>query len=211
MRTSRVPKTVRCLFLPVIISAFLVPITSVPEISNNELHTIGIPLFTENGVVTDILQDYDGGVQYLLVAILAAIPWIEIALVIPAGIALGINPTAVAIFAFLGNVLSVYIVILFCSQVKSLWGSQSSDTDGSSEPSKRRQWANRLWDHYGLPGLALASVILTGVHVAALIALAIGSAKRAVAVWMTISIAIWTVGLTAATYYGIEGIQILLD
>ena len=104
----------------------------------------------------------------------------------------------VAIFAFLGNVLPIYGIIAFYSQLKTWWGSRRE-----GEPPARRKRAKKVWNRYGLPGLALVSPILTGVHLAATLALAFGSGKRAVAGWMTLAIALWTVVLTAGSYYGL--------
>ncbi len=49
-----------------------------------------------------------------------------------------------------------------------------------SEGGGRYARARRLWDRYGLPGLSLGGPVLTGVHVAALVALFAGSRSRAV-------------------------------
>ena len=45
--------------------------------------------------------------EYFLVFLGAAIPWLEIALVIPLGIISGLSPVWVMILAFVGNMLTV--------------------------------------------------------------------------------------------------------
>ncbi|MBS4024566.1 MAG: hypothetical protein KGZ96_02705 [Clostridia bacterium] len=64
--------------------------------------------------------------------------------------------------------------------------------------------------NYGVPGLALAGPLLTGVHLAALVALGLGAQKNAVSIWMTISLLIWTVVVTAASVFGLEQLTWLI-
>lgn len=151
---------------------------------------------------TDLFVETGGPLGYALVFLFAAIPWFEIFLVIPVGIGLGMNAVGVAVFAFLGNALSVYAVLVFHDRVRTWWvGRRGTEAEG--EPRERaRGRARAIWDRYGLAGLALCSPMVTGVHLAALIALATGSKKRAVGAWLTASIALWTAILTVASYYG---------
>lgn len=51
-------------------------------------------------------------------------------------------------------------------------------------------------------GLAFVGPILTGIHLAALIALLFGISHRSVATWTTVSLALWSIGLTAASVGG---------
>lgn len=157
------------------------------------------PVAGANGSATELLREAGGAVQYALVFVLAAIPWLEILVVIPIGIGLGLNAVGVAAFAFLGNVLPVYAIIAFYTRLREWWDRRR---EGDDEESTRHERARAIWDRYGLPGLAIASPIVTGVHLAAVIALAVGSSKRSVGAWMTASIAVWTVVLTAGAYYG---------
>lgn len=149
---------------------------------------------------TDLLADESGAVQYALVFLFAAIPWFEILLVIPVGIGLGMNAAGVAVFAFLGNVLPIYAIIAAHRRVTEWWEGRH-DSDGESD---RQGRARAIWDRYGLPGLAIASPIVTGVHLAAVIALALGSGRRAVGIWLTASIALWTAILTIASHFGFD-------
>ncbi|UHQ98203.1 small multi-drug export protein (plasmid) [Natrinema zhouii] len=154
----------------------------------------------ESENVSDLIRQANGTVQYIVIFVMAAVPVLEILVVVPIGIGLGLNPLAVALFAFLGNVLPVYGIIVLYDRLKTWW---EDWTDSNSGPSKRRKRALELWNRYGLPGLALVSPVATGVHLAAAIALTVGSRKRSVAVWMTAAIALWTILLTAGAYYGI--------
>ncbi|WP_129115711.1 small multi-drug export protein [Halegenticoccus tardaugens] len=165
-------------------------------------------LFDAPGIVgiesaaRDLLASTDGPAQYLLIFLLAATPLLEILVVIPIGVALGLNPLAVAVVAFFGNVVPIYGLILAHERVDRYLRARR----GGRSPSKRGARARRIWATYGLPGLALSSPIITGVHVAALLALGLGSPRRSTAIWMTVGIALWTVFVT---FVAVTGASIL--
>ena len=56
--------------------------------------------------------------EYFLVFLGAAIPWLEIALVIPLGIISGLSPVWVILTAIVGNLLTVLVVIIGFQKVK---------------------------------------------------------------------------------------------
>ncbi|ELZ39923.1 small multi-drug export protein [Halorubrum tebenquichense] len=160
------------------------------------------------GDVGGALAAAGGPVQYGLVALFAAFPWIEILVVIPVAVGLGLDPVAVGVTAFVGNAGSVWLLLAFHRRA-ARWRARRRGDDAEeeeSEPSRRREWARRVWDRYGLPGLALAAPVLTGVHLAALIALAAGSRSRDVAAWMGVGIAAWTVALVAGSALGVSAL-----
>jgi uncharacterized SAM-binding protein YcdF (DUF218 family) len=158
-----------------------------------------LPLFIDVGTT---IEEASGLLQYALVFVFAAIPIVEILVVVPIAIGLGLNPVLTAAFAFAGNVGSVYALILTYRRLLEWWAARRGD-DGA-ESGDRYARARQLWDRYGLPGVSLGGPILTGVHIAAFVALLAGSPGRAVAAWMTMSIAVWTVALTAASVAGLS-------
>jgi len=163
------------------------------------LPLVAFPTIATGGGISGLLESAGGTWQYALVFVLAATPWLEVVVVIPAAIALDLNPIAVAVLAFLGNTLAVYVIVFFYARLRSWWRAWRGETDGESGRSKR---ARRLWDRYGMAGLALASPLLTGIHLAAFIGLALGASNRSTAGWMTGSIALWTIVLTAGSVWG---------
>ncbi len=200
--------------------------------------------------------------QYLLIFLLAATPLLEILVVIPIGVGLGLEPVLVALFAFAGNVLPIYGIVIGYERLAAWLESRGGDaksnadadvdikanadvnggsdvntnsdadddadtdsdantgedmdkgaetnaeteTETETEESARRARARRIWNRYGLPGLALAAPIVTGVHLGALIALGFGSKKRGTILWMTVSIGLWTVAITVVSVVGFEAL-----
>ncbi|HMB50522.1 MAG TPA: small multi-drug export protein [Natronoarchaeum rubrum] len=153
---------------------------------------------------TDALAGVDGPLGYALVFLLAAIPVVEVLVVVPAGVALGMNPALVALAAFAGNLTTVLLVIVGSDRALAFVQRRFGDPD--DEPSKRVRRAKRLWKKYGTPGLALAAPISTGAHLAAVLALSLGSGRRDVASWMAGSLLVWTAALAAASFYGVESL-----
>jgi len=155
-------------------------------------------------------ETFAGGglLAYLLVFLAAATPWLEILLVIPPAVAAGLDPLLVAVVALVGNLLPVWGIILGYDGLRGRWRAwRGSDDEGNArdeEPSKRRQRAEGLFRSYGLPGLALAGPILTGVHLATVVALALGGRTRRVAIWMAASLVLWTAIITLVTVSGLS-------
>lgn len=147
----------------------------------------------------------DGPLAYLLVFVFAAIPVVEVLVVIPFGVAVGLDPLLVGVAAAIGNLTTVYAVVVASDWslrfVRRRYGDPTDDTDSSTI---RR--ARRIWDRYGLPGVALAAPVTTGVHLAAVLGLAFGSPRRRVLGWMTGSLVLWSSVLAAASWCGIEGL-----
>ncbi|MCZ8523273.1 MULTISPECIES: small multi-drug export protein [Paenibacillus] len=208
--------------------------------------------------MTEMLHTGGGSfLSYAAMLLMAATPWVDVFVVIPLGIAWGLNPIATAVLAFIGNWIPLLLLALFFREF-SAWrarrkarkrnqrttvsGSPGPQPEGGSggpvraepyggEPplegstasnetaagvtaagadseeaalgtSKRYARARRIWEKYGVPGLALVAPVLLGTDLAALVALTFGSSRRWVMLWMTISLVLWTVLMTVGSVYG---------
>jgi Ca2+/H+ antiporter, TMEM165/GDT1 family len=143
--------------------------------------------------------------EYAVLFGMAAVPFVEILVVIPLGIAYGLSPIPVALVAFAGNILPVWLIIAAYRRWESWRAAGSAEPKADPLASRRGERARRLRMRYGLPGLALLAPLLTGVHLAAVMALALGSPRRATAAWMAGAVAVWAIAITAAVHFGIEG------
>lgn len=72
--------------------------------------------------------------------------------------------------------------------------------------SKRRQKARKIWDKYGLPGLTIIGTGILSSHITALMACTFGGNRAYVSIWMTISLAIWSVALGIAVHFGMDAL-----
>ncbi|WP_077619023.1 small multi-drug export protein [Bacillus sinesaloumensis] len=167
-------------------------------------------------------------ISYLLVFILAAVPLFELIAVIPIAIVGGLSPIPVAILGFLGNLLTVLLLILFVDKIK-VWMkarkqkknpvrevermeplegegiiSQESAEIHAAEESKKEKRARTIFDKYGLPGLTILGPLLVGSHISAFMSMSFGSSRKLVTGWMITSLLVWTIVFTALAGSGIS-------
>lgn len=139
---------------------------------------------------------------YFLVFFGAAIPWIEIMIVVPLGIIRGLSPMWVIILSFAGNMATVLLLIVGFQHIKE-WMARRKQKKGKRQ-SKRQQRAEQIMNTYGLPVLALAGPILIGTHIAAFIGLVLGAKKMNTAIWSAVSIALWCLVFGILTAMGFD-------
>ncbi|GAA2711038.1 small multi-drug export protein [Cytobacillus oceanisediminis] len=113
----------------------------------------------------------------------------------------GLNPFLVAVLSFAGNFLTVFLLIVLFERFK-LWRRKKKGPE--EKESGRSKRGKKIWNRYGLPGLALAGPILIGTHIAAAIGMGLGAKKQWTTIWMTISLVLWSGIFTIATHYGFE-------
>ena len=130
---------------------------------------------------------------YLLVFVLAATPMFEVFTVVPLGILAGLPSFPVSIVAFLGNALTVFLLIVFIERLKLWWKKKRGGPEGEEKDSKRKLRAKKLWNRYGIPGLSLLGPILVGSHLTALMGISFGASRQRILAWMGISLSIWTI------------------
>lgn len=140
--------------------------------------------------------------EYFLVFLGAAIPWLEMALVIPLGIVSGLNPLWVVIIGFIGNMVTVMALIIGYDRFRS-WLAKRNEGKEEKE-SKRSERAKRIWNKYGLPGMLMLGPILIGTHIAAFIGMTLGASKKQTTIWSVISIALWALVFGILTALGFD-------
>ncbi|HDR7386534.1 TPA: small multi-drug export protein, partial [Bacillus toyonensis] len=89
------------------------------------------------------------------------------------------------------------------------WQAARKLKKGITKPSKKETRSRKIWERYGIPGLALLAPILVGTDIAAVLALTFGSNRTHVISWMTVSLAVWTVIFTVAAMYGLSFLNIV--
>jgi len=138
---------------------------------------------------------------YFLVFVLSAIPFFEAIAIVPVAIVGGLSPVPVIILGMVGNLLTVYLVIVFIDYIKK-W--RKSKKDEQEKENKRSIRARKIWKKYGLPGLAIIGPLFVGSHLTALMGVTFGGTKKATAVWMTVSLGVWCMMLALLAYFGFD-------
>jgi Ca2+/H+ antiporter, TMEM165/GDT1 family len=158
-------------------------------------------------------------ISYFLVFLLAAIPLFELITVVPLAIIGGLSPVPVAILGFLGNTLTVILLVVFVDRVKrwlavrkqNLVGVREQDGEeiqiseevSVEQNSKKEKRARVLFDRYGLPGLTIIGPLLVGSHISAFMGMSFGSKRSLVMGWMLVSLILWTIVSAVAVSYGV--------
>ncbi|WLR59060.1 small multi-drug export protein [Guptibacillus hwajinpoensis] len=156
--------------------------------------------------------------SYFLVFLLAAIPLFELVAVIPLAIIGGLSPVLTGILAFLGNALTVVLLIVFVDKfkvwrkkrkqkrLKDVVQEEGETTEAHVEEmqeSKKEKRARVLFDKYGLPGLTIIGPFFVGSHISAFMGMSFGSKRKLVTSWMMTSLVLWTVIMAVASSYGV--------
>ncbi|WP_144795062.1 small multidrug efflux protein [Microbacterium paludicola] len=152
-------------------------------------------------------------VQPLIVALAAAVPFIEGEGAATIGILGGIHPVIVAIAAIVGNFLCVVLVVLIGAKARSAVVNRRRakafvDTDGrtidgiaagTARPAEddqrstaRRQKFQRAFERYGVPGVSLLGPLLLPTQFTATMLAAVGVGKARILIWQLVAITGWT-------------------
>jgi membrane protein DedA with SNARE-associated domain len=141
-------------------------------------------------------------VAYLLVLVAAATPWIEVLLVVPAGVLGGLPLVPTVVLATVGNVATLVPVVLAGGRLRDRFLRKRGDDPEA--PSARGGRARRLLDRYGVPGLAALGPLVTGAHLAAAVAMAAGAQRRRALLWFPAGIAVWAIVAGVLAVLGVD-------
>jgi len=108
------------------------------------------------------------------VFIAGAIPWLEAITVIPVGILFGLNPTLTFLFAIAGNVLTVVLFAYLSSQILQWIARRRERKHGTRTRDPRGERARKIFDRYGIFGMAILGPLVIGTQFAAAVAVSFG-------------------------------------
>jgi len=140
---------------------------------------------------------------YLVVFVLAAVPFFEGYGVIALAIIAGLPAVPSILIALFGNILTVLLLILFVNKIKE-WRRKRKGEGEEKNPSKRALRAQSLWKKYGLPGLAFIGPLFVGSHLTAFMSLSFGGTKKKTSIWMVASIVVWGLVFAVLSHFGVD-------
>lgn len=121
---------------------------------------------------------------------------------IPIGIAFQLNPFLTGTSAALGAILAAFIVSFLGEGIREWvikWRYKNKDL--------KKGKFYEVWNKYGVIGLGLLSPLLFGAPLGAALGIALGAEKKALFIWMSIGIVLWSIILTTAGYLGLMTFQ----
>ena len=147
---------------------------------------------------------------YIIVLLVGATPFLESTLIIPIGILAGLNAWSVTILSLIGNAITFLLAVILAEQFKK-WLGKRRRTKKNSKGDKSEK-ASKLWNKYGLPGLAIIHPVTVGSsHATALIALSLGASKKSTTLWVGGSIIVWAIAFAVLSFFGVDFIYSQLD
>ncbi|WP_059106118.1 small multi-drug export protein [Shouchella shacheensis] len=142
-------------------------------------------------------------ISYIVIFIAGAIPFFEAIYVIPIGAIAGLPIIPVTIFAYLGNLLSVLLMIYFIDRINE-WRKNRKKRKGEEVESKKEQRARRLWDKYGMVGMLFIGPFLIGSHLSAFLSVIFGTNEKRVAAVFTFTLLISCMIMAVVSALGVD-------
>ncbi|SDS49457.1 Putative small multi-drug export protein [Paenibacillaceae bacterium GAS479] len=139
-------------------------------------------------------------IQLGAVFLLSLVPFLEGYVAASIGILIGFPAVPTIIAASVGNWLSVMAVVVLYEKMRR----RRKAKPESRRSGKKMELARKLFNKYGVPGVALVGPLVFGHHIGAFISLVSGATKRYVALWMTIGILAWTVVIGILASVGVD-------
>lgn len=135
--------------------------------------------------------------QALVIALLAAIPFVESYFGAVLGVIVGL-PLAVAIVAaVVGNVASMIGFVYGADKVRQ------HKVDPNQKPTARQVRLRRAFDRWGVPGVSLLGQMMLPSQLTAAAMVGFGASRKLVVVWQIVGITVWGV------VFGLFGVGIL--
>jgi hypothetical protein len=140
---------------------------------------------------------------WLAIGTVAFFGAVQFWLAVPAGFAFGLHPAVVCLSTIGGGITGMLVVLIPGERI----GEWLAKRRKGRSRSKNTERAARIWERYGLVGFAFFSPVVPGVPLGALMALALGAPKPRVLGWFTLSLAVWSVGVTLAGALFLDSFQ----
>lgn len=139
-------------------------------------------------------------IQMGAVFLVSLVPFLEGYAAAPLGIFIGFPTVPTIIAASLGNWLSIMAIILLYKKLSRRLNAKLT----GNRSGKRMEAARKLFNKYGVPGVAFIGPLLFGHHIGASVALVLGASRQYVVLWMTIGVLVWTIAAGVLAALGVD-------
>jgi hypothetical protein len=137
--------------------------------------------------------------QWLGVTLVSTIPFVESYFGSVIGVAIGLPPVIAVTAAVVGNVLSMLAFVYGGAAIRArrMRGRETEDTP-------RRKRLKKMFDRFGVPGVALLGQTLLPSQITSMAMVGFGASRKAVVVWQNVSIVLWGCAFGALAAVGIN-------
>ena len=122
---------------------------------------------------------------------------------IPAGIAQGLSPVLVVATASISYACGVGLVVLAGQPVRD-WIMKRFGGKASTNPNSA---IRRIWDRYGLIGLALLAPVTTGAQIGAVIGISLNAPPRRLFIFMSLGGLLWGIIVAVLVSLGVAAVK----
>lgn len=138
--------------------------------------------------------------QWLVIILAGAIPFIESYFGSVLGIVAGVAPPIAIAAAIIGNFASMFLLVTFAEKIR-MWRNA-----GQKPLSPRQEKFKRSFDKYGVAGVSLLGQTILPSQLTSLAMVAFGASKKKVILWQTISIILWGIGFGVLAMLGVNAL-----
>ena len=135
--------------------------------------------------------------QWLGIILIAAVPFVEsygggfIAVIV------GLPVWAAVVSAVVGNAAAVALLVYPAHWIRAQVIKRREPQELSHRQLKRREKALRIFNKFGVPGVALLGPLALPSQFTAPMMVSFGASKNRVMIWMVVSILVWAIGFAA--------------
>jgi Ca2+/H+ antiporter, TMEM165/GDT1 family len=126
-----------------------------------------------------------------------AVPLVDAVVMVPMAIAFGLNPTLTVILATAGDAIAILVFAFLSSSIRSRI-IRRREAKGKTGESPKFEKAVRMFDKYGIYGMAIAAPALIGTQIAAMASVAAGVKPFRASTLIIASTLIWSAGIAIA-------------
>lgn len=136
-------------------------------------------------------------VQWLGIILIAAVPFVESYGGGFIGVVVGMPVWAAVASAVIGNTASVALLVYGTHWIRSQVLRRRRTPELSSRQLKRRERGKRIFDKFGVPGVALFGPLALPSQFTAPMMVSFGASRNRVVIWMVVSILVWGLAFAA--------------
>lgn len=156
----------------------------------------------------DFASSFPEAIQWLGIALVSAIPFVESYFGSVIGVLIGLPPAVAVTAAIAGNIISMLAFVMSAHSVRTkVTAGRASGDDPVDQPSPRREKLRRAFDRYGVAGVSLLGQTILPSQITSAAMVSFGANRNLVILWQAISITLWGVafGVLAALGFSLIG------
>lgn len=162
------------------------------------MNTVDDPVRTFQDLVAQVPE----AVQPIIVLLAGAVPFVEGEGAAAVGVLGGIHPVVAGLAAAAGNFLSVLVVVLLSSRVRTLaLAGRAGRVEPEPETESRGRRRFRRWlVRFGVPGASILGPLAVPTQFTSAMLVGAGTPRGWVLLWQAVAIVLWTTLATAVAW-----------